>query len=88
MIAAIGSFTAATTPTTVDRVYFMAAKSNMSIASLETGNLPLVQALTLMSNYLQKRNKPNSGYNYLGLALHMEWGLGCTKNSMTGIFHL
>jgi len=79
MIAAIGSFTAATTPTTVDRVYFMAAKSNMSIASLETGNLPLVQALTLMSNYLQKRNKPNSGYNYLGLALHMAMGLGLHK---------
>lgn len=79
MIAAIGNFTAATAPTNVDRVYFMAAKSNMSITSLETGNLSLVQALTLMSNYLQKRNKPNSGYNYLGLALHMAMGLGLHK---------
>lgn len=79
MIAAIGHFTAATTPTDTDRRLFMAAKSNMSIESLEMGNITLVQTLTLMSNYLQKRNKPNSGYNYLGLALHMAMGLGLHK---------
>lgn len=79
MIAAIGHFTAATTPTDTDRRLFIAAKSNMSIESLEMGNITLVQTLTLMSNYLQKRNKPNSGYNYLGLALHMAMGLGLHK---------
>jgi len=79
MIAAIGSFTTGTAPSHVDRIYVMAAKSNMSISSLESGNLSLVQALTLMSNYLQKRNKPNSGYNYLGLALHVAMGLGLHK---------
>ncbi|KAJ4289057.1 hypothetical protein N0V90_011399 [Kalmusia sp. IMI 367209] len=79
MIAAVGHFTAATTPTDTDRRLFMAAKSNMSIESLEMGNITLVQTLTLMSNYLQKRNKPNSGYNYLGLALHMAMGLGLHK---------
>ena len=71
MIAALGIFTTATGPTVTDRDLFMAAKSNISIDSLETGNITLVQTLTLMSNYLQKRNKPNSGYNYLGLALHV-----------------
>lgn len=79
IIAAIGHFTTATAPSDTDRRLFMAAKSNMSIESLETGNITLVQTLTLMSNYLQKRNKPNSGYNYLGLALHMAIGLGLHK---------
>ena len=79
MIAAVGHFTAATGPSDTDRRLFMAAKSNMSIESLEMGNITLVQTLTLMSNYLQKRNKPNSGYNYLGLALHMAMGLGLHK---------
>ncbi|KAI4663350.1 uncharacterized protein J4E78_003762 [Alternaria triticimaculans] len=79
MIAAIGHFTTATGPADTDRRLFMAAKSNLSIESLEIGNITLVQTLTLMSNYLQKRNKPNSGYNYLGLALHMAIGLGLHK---------
>ena len=79
MIGAIGIFTTATGPTVTDRDLFMAAKSNISIDSLESGNITLVQTLTLMSNYLQKRNKPNSGYNYLGLALHMAMGLGLHK---------
>lgn len=79
MIAAIGHFTTATSPADTDRRLFMAAKSNLSIESLEIGNITLVQTLTLMSNYLQKRNKPNSGYNYLGLALHMALGLGLHK---------
>ncbi|KAH7399199.1 fungal-specific transcription factor domain-containing protein [Phaeosphaeria sp. MPI-PUGE-AT-0046c] len=79
IIAAIGHFTTSTTPSDIDRRLFMAAKSNISIESLETGNITLVQTLTLMSNYLQKRNKPNSSYNYLGLALHMAIGLGLHK---------
>ncbi|CAI6335260.1 unnamed protein product [Periconia digitata] len=79
IIAAIGHFTTATDQTDTDRRLFIAAQSNLSIESLETGNITLVQTLTLMSNYLQKKNKPNSGYNYLGLALHMAMGLGLHK---------
>ncbi|ORY08475.1 fungal-specific transcription factor domain-domain-containing protein [Clohesyomyces aquaticus] len=79
MIAAMGIFTVGTGPTGTDRHLFTAAKSNISIESLETGNITLVLTLTLMSNYLQKRNKPNSEYNYLGLALHMAMGLGLHK---------
>jgi transcriptional regulatory protein GAL4 len=79
IVAAIGHFTAGYGPSDTDRKLFMAAKSNLSIDSLEVGNITLVQTLTLMSNYLQKRNKPNSGYNYLGLALHMAMGLGLHK---------
>ncbi|KAI3478884.1 hypothetical protein L1887_59119 [Cichorium endivia] len=79
IIAAIGLFTTSTEPVTQDLDLFEAAKANMSIDSLETGNITLVQALALMSNYIQKRGKPNSGYNYLGLALHMAMGLGLHK---------
>lgn len=79
MIAAIGAWTVTTGADTTDLELFMAAKSNLSVDSLETGNITLVQVLVLMSNYIQKRNKPNSGYNYLGLALHMAMGLGLHK---------
>ncbi|GAB7325224.1 hypothetical protein MBLNU13_g09293t1 [Cladosporium sp. NU13] len=79
IIAAIGLFTTATEPVVRDMDLLEAAKANISIDSLETGNITLVQALALMSNYIQKRGKPNSGYNYLGLALHMAMGLGMHK---------
>ncbi|KAF9637679.1 hypothetical protein BFW01_g8575 [Lasiodiplodia theobromae] len=79
MIATIGAYTNAEIPVSVHKTLFNAAKSNISIHSLETGNLTLVQCLGLMHNYLQKMGKPNSGYNYLGLALHMAMGLGLHK---------
>ncbi|KAK5112813.1 hypothetical protein LTR85_011147 [Meristemomyces frigidus] len=79
MLGAMGLFTTSTGHVTRDLDLFEAAKANISIDSLESGNLTLVQVLVLMSNYLQKRNKPNSGYNYLGLALNMAMGLGLHK---------
>jgi transcriptional regulatory protein GAL4 len=79
IVAAIGLFTTATEPVVRDLDLFEAAKANISIDSLETGNITLVQSLALISNYIQKRGKPNSGYNYLGLALHMAMGLGMHK---------
>jgi transcriptional regulatory protein GAL4 len=79
IIAAIGLFTTSTEPVVRDLDLFEAAKANITIDSLETGNITLVQALALLSNYIQKRGKPNSGYNYLGIALHMAMGLGLHK---------
>lgn len=78
-VATLGAFTAATQPTDVDIGLFEAAKARLSIDMLETGNMILVQALTLLSNYLQKRNKPNSGYNYMGLARRIAMGIGLHK---------
>lgn len=83
VIAALGAFTTATQPTDIDVGLFEAAKSRLSIDVLETGNLLLVQALTLISNYLQKRNKPNSGYNYMGLARRIAMGIGLHKEFPT-----
>ncbi|KAL4929748.1 transcription factor domain-containing protein [Aspergillus undulatus] len=79
VIAALGVFTSSTQTTDIDLALFDAAKERLSIDVLETGNLVLVQALTLISNYLQKRNKPNSGYNYMGLARRVAMGIGLHK---------
>ncbi|KAJ6075610.1 uncharacterized protein N7446_003387 [Penicillium canescens] len=83
VLAAVGAFTASTQPTDVDLGLFEAAKARLSIDMLETGNLLLVQALTLISNYMQKRNKPNSGYNYMGLARRIAMGIGLHKEFPT-----
>jgi transcriptional regulatory protein GAL4 len=79
VIAAIGVYTTSTSLQDNDLPLFSQAKSMLSINFLEAGNLTLVQALVLISNYLQKRNKPNSGYNYIGLAVRMAMGLGLHK---------
>jgi transcriptional regulatory protein GAL4 len=79
MVAAIGAWTSTAAPDNSDVRLFLAAKSNLSIDLLETGNITLVQVLILTSNYVQKSGKPNSGYNYLGLAMHMAQSLGLHK---------
>lgn len=79
VVATMGAFAGSETAPEIDIALFEAAKARMSIDMFETGNLTLVQALTLTSNYVQKRNKPNSGYNYLGLAKRMAFGLGLFK---------
>lgn len=80
VVAAVGVWTTATSSTdTLDMALFEKARSMLSFDFLELGNLTLVQALTLASNYQQKRDKPNSGYNYLGLAVRMAMGLGLHK---------
>ncbi|SGZ56682.1 CIC11C00000003915 [Sungouiella intermedia] len=81
IVAAIGSFMSATSAADhADLILFDRAKQNLSMEDWETGNLTLVQTLSLMSNYLQLRDRPNSGYNYLGIAMRMALGLGFHKN--------
>jgi transcriptional regulatory protein GAL4 len=80
VVAAIGAFMAAIRPNDDDLILFHCARSHLSINMLEVGNLTLVQSLTLISNYLQKRDRPNSSYNYLGLAVRMAFGLGLHKD--------
>lgn len=79
IIATIGAFASSETITLADQALFDAAKARLSIDMLETGNLMLVEALVLMSNYVQKRDKPNSGYSYMGLAKRMAMGIGLHK---------
>lgn len=79
IVAAIGVFSSSDTSSDVDLQLFAHARSLLSFDFLEIGNSTLVQALTLISNYQQKRDKPNSGYNYLGLAVRMATSLGYHK---------
>lgn len=57
-------------------VFYDAARSRFRPESLEKGNLTTVQAFLLMSNYLQKRDRPNTAFNVLGIAHRMAFGLG------------
>ncbi|KAJ5621369.1 hypothetical protein N7528_006152 [Penicillium herquei] len=83
VLSAVGAFTTSTQSSDVDIGLFEAAKARMSMDMLETGNLLLVQALVLSSNLMQKRNKPNSGYNYMGLARRIAMGIGLHKEFPT-----
>ncbi|KAI0969164.1 fungal-specific transcription factor domain-containing protein [Xylaria arbuscula] len=79
MVATIGVWTTAKNLESLDVELFSHARSLLSFNVLEVGNITLVQALTLISNYEQKRNKPNSGYNFSGLAMRVAMGLGLHK---------
>lgn len=59
-----------------DLIFYETARMQMTPIILESGSLPLVVALALLSNYTQKRDRPNTGWNYLGLAVRMATGLG------------
>ncbi|GME31730.1 Sugar/inositol transporter [Neofusicoccum parvum] len=78
-ISALGACTSGKYPPGTDVALFEAAKSRLSFDILETGSMMLVQVLALMANYVQKANKPNSGYNYLGLAKRVAVGIGLHK---------
>lgn len=73
---AVGSWCVNPEESTVDLIFYQQARVKLNSSVIETGSLPLVQALTLLSNYAQKRNKPNTGWSYLGLAVRMAMGLG------------
>ncbi|KAG8631559.1 hypothetical protein KVT40_000699 [Elsinoe batatas] len=67
--------------------FYQAARAQLSLECFESGSLSLVQALLLIGNYLQKRDRPNTGYNYVGLAGRMAIGLGLhRKPTDTGTY--
>ncbi|KAK8226151.1 Zn(II)2Cys6 transcription factor [Phyllosticta capitalensis] len=76
VVSALGACSSGNAPLGTHVTLFEFAKSRLTIDILETGNMLLVQILALMANYVQKANKPNSGYNYLGLAKRMAVGIG------------
>lgn len=56
--------------------YYQIARSRLQDDIMEHGTLPLVQALAIMANYLQRNNRPNAGYICLGWAIRMATALG------------
>ena len=79
LVAALGSFVSSPCSDETHATLFNAVKANLTIDSLETGSVTLVQAFAMAANYLQKRNRPNSGYNYGGIALRLAISLGLHK---------
>ncbi|CAK7204976.1 hypothetical protein SEUCBS139899_007739 [Sporothrix eucalyptigena] len=59
-----------------DLSFFREARRHLGMAVLEKGSLGYVQALTLLANYLQKRNKPNTGFVLIGTAFSMAVAIG------------
>uniref|UniRef100_A0A8H7KD69 Zn(2)-C6 fungal-type domain-containing protein n=1 Tax=Bionectria ochroleuca TaxID=29856 RepID=A0A8H7KD69_BIOOC len=59
-----------------DHLYHRAASFGHDEYLFKSANLTSVQALILLSNLGQKRNKPNTGSNFLGLATRMALSLG------------
>ncbi|KAI5360127.1 hypothetical protein Slin15195_G119890 [Septoria linicola] len=57
-------------------LYFEAARSLLKPEVLESGSINNIQAFLILGNYLQKTDRPNTGYNYLGIALRLAMGLG------------
>lgn len=79
-VLALGAWCINTETGSADLSFYQNARMRLNGGVLETGSLPLVQALTLWSNYVQKRNKPNTAWNYLGLAVRMATGLGLHRD--------
>ncbi|KAK0375146.1 hypothetical protein CLIM01_07493 [Colletotrichum limetticola] len=76
MVLAIGHWLSSTESEHLQSSYYSAARSSLSLQMLESGTIETVQAFLLMSNYLQKRDRTNTGYNFSGLAYRMALGLG------------
>ena len=60
----------------MDIVFFKEARKHLSMDVLEKGSLSYVQAIVLMANYLQKRNKPNAAFILVGIGFSMALAIG------------
>ncbi|KAG9571298.1 NAD(P)-binding protein, partial [Aureobasidium melanogenum] len=76
MVIAIGAFAGGLADTNIDLKYYNIAKNSISLSLLEKGSICYVQGLSLMANYLQKRNKPNAGFAMIGIAWSMALSIG------------
>lgn len=76
MVLAIGHWIAHPEPDYTQTGYYQVAKSKLSFAMLESGSIEMIQAFLLLGNYLQKRDQPNTAYNFIGLACRMALCLG------------
>ncbi|QDS67450.1 hypothetical protein FKW77_000584 [Venturia effusa] len=81
MVLAIGHWLSASEKDHAQAPYYSAARSMFTIKLLEAGTLGTVQALLLMGNYLQKMDRPNTGYNFVGIAYRMALGLGLHREA-------
>ena len=76
VILALGALSGDFSRQNADNYFYQTARQHLTWDILRRGSLPFVQALTLLANYLQKRDRPNSGFTLLGTAMNMAQGLG------------
>lgn len=76
MVLAIGALTGPDRSKTGDAFYYKKAEDALSMTLFQRGSLHLVQSIALMANYLQKTNRPNTGFSIIGIAQNMALGLG------------
>lgn len=76
MVLAIGDWISASESSHAQSPYYSAARSCLTFQTLESGTTETIQAFLLLGNYLQKRDQPNTGYNFVGLAWRLALGLG------------
>ena len=72
----MGAFTGDSTGSNIDWQYYQIARDSISLSVIEKGSLCYVQGLSIMANYLQKRNKPNAGFALIGIAWSMGMAIG------------
>ncbi|KAL4963225.1 putative C6 transcription factor [Aspergillus stella-maris] len=75
-VLALGAFAGDSNGTKMDIVFFKEARKHLSMDVLEKGSLSYVQAIVLMANYLQKRNKPNAAFILVGIGFSMALAIG------------
>ncbi|ODM15000.1 hypothetical protein SI65_09495 [Aspergillus cristatus] len=81
-LMAMGAWTLGNVHSNVDMDLYNQAKDLLQKVSLmETGNLTLLQALLILSDFAQKRGMPDSGLQYLSIAVRMAIGLGLHRES-------
>ncbi|PSK53756.1 Cutinase transcription factor 1 alpha [Elsinoe australis] len=76
IVRSIGAFSSSFCLQNADYYYYQQASSQLSWSILRKGSISLVQTLCLLANYLQKRDRPNTGFTLLGVAMNMALGLG------------
>lgn len=76
-VLSIGSFCKYGDNSVIDLLYYKRVKQELKTADImEYNSFYLLEALTLLGNYCQKRNKPNTGFNYHGICFRMAISFG------------
>jgi hypothetical protein len=77
MVFALGSLASSSTDNEAHYVYFNRSRTHLSLESFGSGNLEVLQALSIMSGfYMHYLNRPNEAHSLMGGALRMATALG------------
>lgn len=79
-VFALGCWCLSDKDSTYDLRIYKEARDKLGSYVFEHGNLYVTQALILLSNYIQKRDFPNTGWTYLGTAVRHAIGLALHEN--------